>query len=119
MPTLATLILAGLIGNFSVSGADLKEGQQQLLTGNYSGCITLARQAMRERQNSNEEWQLLLSKALLATGQYPEAQKAMREALALNPWSLRLRWQAREVYQSVGDTNGAAQATQEIVQLVG
>src|SRR5262245_52951451 len=106
------------IGNFTAAGADLKECQALLLTGNYSGCITMAREGLRERQGS-EDWNLLLCQALLETGQYPAAQTAMSVALTQNPWSIRLRWQAREVFRSNGQTNRADQCTQEIVQFVG
>src|SRR5262245_47391111 len=115
---LLTLMLVILVGNFAAAGADLKEGQSLLLSGNYSNCIKVARESLRERQGS-EDWNLLLCQALLETGQYPEALKTMSAALAQNPWSIRLRWQAREVYRSNGQTNKADQMAQEIVQFVG
>ena len=88
--TLLVLIALSLVATFSALGADLKEAQVLFLSGNYTGCVALARQASTDASDS-EEWQLLLSKALLATGQYPEAQTAITNALERERSSARLR----------------------------
>src|SRR6476646_6194400 len=74
--TLLVLTLLMWMGNFAAAAAELKEGQSLLLAGDYSGCIKMAREALRERPGS-EDWNLVLSEALLETGQYPAAQTAM------------------------------------------
>ena len=80
---------------FTSSGADLKEAQDQLLSGNYTQCISLSRDALRAQPN-NEEWNLLLTRALLETGRYPEALTTISNAVEQRQWSIRLRWQARQ-----------------------
>src|SRR5262245_3019851 len=103
---------------FTMRGADLKEAQQQWLTGNYTQCVALATEALRG-QPDNEDWNLLLTRALLDTGRYPEALTTITNALEQRGWSIRLRWLAREVFLSNGRTNAAAKALAEIVPLVG
>ncbi len=110
-----TLIV--LLGYFTATGADLKEAQQEFLSGNFRQCIALAEQGLRGRQDT-DDWQLLRSQALLATGQYPQALTAITNALARDPQNIRLRWQAREVFRSNGQTNAAARVADEIVELV-
>ncbi len=90
----------------AASSAELREAQQQFLSGNYTGCITLAQQAL-QHSSEDEDWQILLSQALLTVGRYSEAQKAMTNALAQQSRSIRLRWQARQVFQSNGQADAA------------
>ena len=77
-------------------GADLKEAQELFTSGNYAECIDTAQEMVRHRPAS-EDWQLLLSQALLDSGKYPEAYQAITNGLEENSWSIRLQWQAREV----------------------
>jgi len=100
------LVLLGLVWGESAAGSDLNLAQRQFRSGDYTRCLESVRQAVGDRKD-REEWQLLLSRALLATGQYPEALTAITNALAQNRWSLRLFWQAREVLQSNGQTEAA------------
>jgi tetratricopeptide (TPR) repeat protein len=95
--------------------ADLAEGQAALLAGDYSGTVALAKKELADRPG-DEGWQLLLSRALLTTGQYGEALTAMTNALARDPDSLPLRWQAREVFQSNGQSEAANQMTASIMR---
>jgi tetratricopeptide (TPR) repeat protein len=106
-----------LAWSWMAAGADLQEAQGKFLSGDYDGCITLARQAVHESPD-NEEWQLLLCRALLATGQYPEARAAITNALASDRYDLRLHWQAREVFQFNGQADAAAAIPEEIVRIV-
>lgn len=94
---------------------ELEEARRLLLTGHYNEVATQAEKALESRPE-DEGWQLLLSQALLATGKYSEARSAMTNALAHEPRSLALRWQAREVFQSNGDTEAANQMVEEIIQ---
>src|SRR5258708_39751480 len=72
---------------------------------------------VRHRPES-EEWQVLLSQALRASGKYQEAYQAMTNALEENSWSIRLQWQAREVFLCNGRTDAAAEITDRIVEHV-
>jgi predicted Zn-dependent protease len=97
--------------------ADLKETQDLYLSGDYPTCIDAAEGMVRSKPAS-EEWQLLLSQALLASGKYPEAYKAITNALEENNWSVRLKWQAREVFLCNGLTDAANEVTERIIERV-
>ena len=88
-----------------------------LLTGDYSACIETAKEMVRHRPAS-EEWQVLLSKALLASGKYPEAYQTMTNALEENSWGIRLQWQARQAFLCNGMTEAASEITDRIVRQV-
>src|SRR5215510_3500872 len=90
-----------LVSTFALRGANLKEAQQSFLSGNYGECIAAAQQAVHDRE-SGEDWPLLLSQALLATGKYPEALTAITNALAQHRRNIRLSWQARQVLLANG-----------------
>src|SRR3954464_11131410 len=83
---------------FNLIAADLEELQQQFLSGNYSTCIASLNQEMADGAGG-EDRHLLLSKALMAVGRYPEAYKAITNALEQESWSLRVKWQACQVFQ--------------------
>jgi tetratricopeptide (TPR) repeat protein len=106
-----------LTWGFAIPGADLKEAEQQYLRGDYKGCITATRQELKSRP-AMEDWNVLLSQALLATGQYPEALQVMTNALAENSWGIRLRWQAYLVFQANGRTQSADDMLERIRQMV-
>jgi tetratricopeptide (TPR) repeat protein len=109
------LALLGLAGSFSTKAADLSEARQRFLAGDYAGCLALAEKAVRE-DPADEDWQLLLSQGLLTTGRYPEAYTSITNALAREPRSLRLRWQAREVFLAHGKTGPANDMLDGILQ---
>jgi len=50
----------------------------------------------------DEEFQLLLSQSLLAVGKFAEARSAITNAVAHDSRSIRLRWQARDVFRRNG-----------------
>jgi tetratricopeptide (TPR) repeat protein len=102
--------------SLSTFGADVQDGQRLFLSGDYGSCITMARSALADHES--EEWQLLLSRALLATGRYPEALKAITNALVKEEWSVRLQWQAREVFLANGQTQAAADIAAKIFRMV-
>jgi predicted Zn-dependent protease len=97
--------------------ADVKEAQKEFLSGNYSNCIAQAGVALARRDN-DEEWQLLLSRALLATGRYEEALSAITNALEKARWSIRVRWQAREVFQSNGQADRAREMVESVLRTI-
>lgn len=94
---------------------ELKEAEELYLSGNYSGCAETAQQMVHHRPAS-EDWQILLSQALLASGKYPEAYTAMTNALEENSWSVRLQWQAREVFLANGQTEAADDMVRKILE---
>ena len=114
-PWLGVLLL--VTGGFGAKGAELKEVQELYLSGDYPACIEASEQMVRHRPAS-EEWQLLLSQALIATGKYPEAYQAITNALEENNWSVRLRWQARQVFLCNGLTTAANEMAEKIIERV-
>ncbi|HWW02378.1 MAG TPA: tetratricopeptide repeat protein [Candidatus Acidoferrum sp.] len=108
------LVLCGIL---QARGAEFKEAQQRFLAGDYARAVTLAQKTLADRPD-DEDWQLLLSDALLATGRYPEAQTAITNALARNRWSVRLCWQAREVFLGNGQTEAAKELPDRIIGMV-
>jgi tetratricopeptide (TPR) repeat protein len=97
--------------------ADLEEAQQQFLSGDYSACIASLEKAMADRAGG-EDRHLLLSKALMTVGRYPDAYNAITNALEQEPWSIRLKWQARDVFLANGHTDAANQIVDDIVKRV-
>lgn len=112
------LLLAGSALCLSASAAEnLKEAKTAFLDGRYARCVTLAEAAL-ENYGDKEEWQLVLLDALMAQGKYPEALEVTTNALPRNPWSIRLRWRAREVFLQNGQTDAAASMVDSIVETV-
>jgi tetratricopeptide (TPR) repeat protein len=97
--------------------ADLEEAQQQFLSGDYSGCIATLEKAMADRAGG-EDRHLLLSQALMTVGRYTDAYKGITNALEQEPWSIRLKWQARDVFLANGHTEEANQIVEDIVKRV-
>jgi tetratricopeptide (TPR) repeat protein len=87
------------------------------MSGDYKGCLALARQGPQSSLDKGD-WQLLKCKALLATGQYPEARETATNALAQDRWNIQLCWQAREALLSNGQTAAAAEKVEDIVRMV-
>jgi tetratricopeptide (TPR) repeat protein len=110
-------VLLVLAAGLSAAGAELKEAGEKFLTGDYAGCIALARQMVRDTPK-DEDVHLLLTRALLATGQYAEARAAITNAMAQDVWSIRLRWLAREVFLANGQVEAAAEIPDEILGMV-
>jgi tetratricopeptide (TPR) repeat protein len=102
-------------GRFGLSAADIDKGQDAYLSGNYAKSIELAQAALKQDKD-REDWHVLLSEALLATGKYPEALSAITNALGDQSWRLRLRWQARKVLQLNGQTEAAAEMLQGVYE---
>jgi tetratricopeptide (TPR) repeat protein len=111
------LIVLGVAWSLASPAADFKEAQQKFLSGNYTRCIAQVEGALTNGADG-EEWRLLLSKALLATGRYPEALASITNALEENRWSVRVMWQAREVFQANGQTEAADRVLRRIRQTV-
>jgi Tfp pilus assembly protein PilF len=114
---LVALLALGLSSGFSATAGDLEEAEQDYFTGQYGAAIRLAEKATRERSDL-EEWHLLLSRSLLAVGQYSQALAAITNALEHQAGSLPLHWQAREVFLANGQPNAAREAVLDIVRRV-
>jgi tetratricopeptide (TPR) repeat protein len=93
--------------------AEPAEVQRGLLAGNYAAVIKQARGELRDAPG-NTEWSMLLIQALLATGRYSDADVALKEALARDARSIRLRWLAREVAFANGRPEEAAKRVDEV-----
>ncbi|HSU55442.1 MAG TPA: tetratricopeptide repeat protein, partial [Candidatus Dormibacteraeota bacterium] len=100
-----------------VQASVLEDARNYYFSGNYTGCIAAIEGEMKDGAGG-EERHLLLSKALLAVGEYPEALRRMTNALEEEPQSVRLKWQAREVFLSNGLKARANRMVDDIVQRV-
>jgi cytochrome c-type biogenesis protein CcmH/NrfG len=96
---------------------DLVSARQSFLKGNYAECIRQAEQALADRE-TEEEWRLLLLRALLATGRYAGAQAVLNAALERYSWSLPLRWLGRDVVRFNDQPERADRLLFEISDLV-
>jgi len=54
----------------------------------------------------------------MTVGRYPDAYKAITNALEQESWSIQLKWQAREVFLANGQTDAANQIVEDIVKRV-
>lgn len=96
--------------------ADLAGTRAMLLSGDYAKVIDAAHSAASS-DSGDEEWPLLLGRALLTVGRYSNALAALRPSLEQFPFSLRLRLLAREAALFNGDAALAGQMVEEIGQL--
>jgi len=112
-------VVVSLVSFFSFPspGATLETAQQQFDAGDYAGCARSLEAELKDGAGGEERY-LLLSRALLAMGQFPDALKEITRALSEESQSVRLRWQAREVFLCNGQTTRAAQMVEDIVRRV-
>ncbi|HJZ82024.1 MAG TPA: tetratricopeptide repeat protein, partial [Pyrinomonadaceae bacterium] len=110
--------LLALVVGFTLPGAELKEAQQEFISGDYAGCITTAQKALKDGEES-DEWPLLLSQSLLATGQYLEARTVITNALEHHRRNIRLSWQAREAFLANGQPDKAHEMLENIGWVIG
>jgi tetratricopeptide (TPR) repeat protein len=114
------LFAAGLLFNASLArAADLEKCRQLFLKGDYAECIREAEQAVKDA-SWEDEWQVLLAKAQLAVGRYPEAEKTVTNALERRFNSnIELRLLAHNIFNFTGQTNRAADILEELNTLGG
>ena len=115
-PSLLQRLVIGLCFCSPVFAADLKEAQQFFLTGNYTDAERAAEVAVRESPG-DDDWQVLLAQSLLAIGKYAEAETAITNALEAESRSLKLYWQAREVFLSNGRRESADKMLETMLKL--
>jgi len=101
----------------SVFGADLPAAREALLTGEYAKCIRLSSDAIHAKEY-DEEWRLLLAKALLTTGRYPEALNVVSNALTAFDNSAQMRLLGYEVYRRNGQPEHARQMLVEMGEMI-
>jgi len=94
---------------------DLEPARLAFSSGQYAECIAQTRKIVAA-QAEDEDAQLLLSEALWVTGQYREARTVITNAMAQDSRSMRLRWLAREVLQSNGESEAADRVVDQIIQ---
>ena len=92
----AAYSLPALVLATALPGAEIAEVQRALLEGSHAIVIKQASAELREGAG-NSDWSLILARALLITGKYAEADAAVKEAIAKDARSIRLRWLAREI----------------------
>ena len=100
-----------------LGGAEVSEVQRALLEGSHAIVIKQATAELREGAG-NSEWSMILARALLCTGKYAEADAAVKEAIAKDARSIRLRWLAREIALALGRTEEAAARVEEVRRAV-
>lgn len=100
---------------WSVSGhaADLQSAQKLFLDGEYEKCAQVAAEGAAER-GRNEDWPILLSQCYLTLGRNPEAITVISNAMDRNPWGIRVRLAAYDVFRSSGRKAHAENVVQEI-----
>jgi tetratricopeptide (TPR) repeat protein len=113
------LRLLALLGaaTCAFAAADPAEVQRALLAGNYQSVIKQSQAELKDGAG-NSDWSMLLVRALLAVGRQAEADTAMREALARDARSIRLRWLARDVAFANGRPDEARARLGEIRRAV-
>ena len=102
-----------------VRAATLNEASELFATGEYAETIKASEEAIAANEYDSG-WRLLLLRARLATGQYPEAKRFATELLD----DYRYRYNAEAVwlfhlaYEANGDTESAGQMLQIIMQFL-
>ena len=97
---------------------DLDEARQLLRTGKYAEVAQAAQEAAAQNLPT-EEWALLQTQALMATGKYPEALAALGQAMQRFPLSLRLRLLGYDVLRANGHAAQAKELFDQLDQLAG
>lgn len=95
--------------------ADLEANQKLLLSGQYEAVIENSKKAIAKE--GEEDWRLLLIRAQMAMGKYPEALTTATNALKRYNYSLRIRLAAYDVLQANGEAAAAGQLLDEINEL--
>jgi len=105
---LGVLMMAG-----TLRSAELDDARVEFRSGKYEQVIARAEIALAAGV-AGESWHLLRLESLLALGRYPEAERALSEALTKEASSIRVRMLGRDVLRS----NGRAEEAFEMVKAV-
>ena len=106
-----------LLCSLPVRAGDLDQAHAQYQSGNYLGCIDTLTKSFKDEAGGEDRY-LLLSQAQVTVGHYRDALKTIKTGLEHEPESIRLRWQARTVYQCNGQTALANDIPEEIFHSV-
>ena len=99
--------------------ADLDDAQKLFQRGDYAACISEAQSAVDSSSSGwDEQWPLLLSRAQLAVGKYPEAQATITRALRNFPNSIQLKLEAYYVFNANGHTDRARGELDQLAALL-
>jgi len=106
--------------SWPVFAADLDECRKLFIAGKYEECIKQCEEIGKDRARE-EEWPILLARALMAVGRYPEAETAVTNALAEARFrsSIRLHLAGHEVSNANGKPERARTLLEEINNLGG
>ena len=103
-----------LLINIPLGAADLKPIEQAFHRGDYAGCRDMAQKAIAANEPS-ERCRILLLKAQLEMGEYPQAAESLAAARKAFPYSLELRWIGRDIARFTGHPEQAAVLEDEIL----
>lgn len=111
-------ILLGLLLGPQMFAAEIADGRELLLKGDFRKAIDMAAEALEE-DRSDEDWNVIKLKGHMAIGQYPEALGIVTNAFKRYPLStsIRLKLAAREVYLYNGYPDEAQQVLSDINRL--
>ncbi len=104
------------LAHFSpLTAADLDDAQNLFQKGDYAACIKLAQQAVGDSATRRDnDWPLLLARAQMAVGQYPQAQTTIERALRDFPNSIQLKLEAYYVFRANGHPDRARDMLEQI-----
>lgn len=113
------LAVAGILALSSQPArADALDDAKKLFEhGQYDDCIRQAQQAIDDGAY-DEEWPLLLARAQMAEGKYPEAQATIVAGTRRYSSSFQLLLEAHDVYNANGQTDRANTALEDIGQML-
>jgi tetratricopeptide (TPR) repeat protein len=113
------LVLVSLVStlHWKTAAASLESAQRQFEAGDYAACAKTIEAELKDGAGGEERY-LLLSRTLMASGKYPEALKEITKALTEESQSVRLRWQARDVFLASGQSTKAGQMVDEVLRKV-
>ncbi len=112
----ALFALAWAISPSLLPAAELADVQKLLHAGKYEACLAATKSAIDEGAWDDTWWHMRIE-SFLALGQYPQALKALDDALDKHPTSLRLRVLGRQVCLHNADKQRAEKqrATEKLV----
>jgi tetratricopeptide (TPR) repeat protein len=114
----ALITVASAFAPFQSPAADIEQCTGLYLKGDYSGCADMARAAIG-RGERNEGWWLWGVQAELVQGRHEQARELLEAGLARNPYGVRIRLLAHDLFRNSGDRKRAEGLLREIEQLAG
>lgn len=112
---LVPFVLASL--SSAAHAVELAEARTLLISGKYAEVVKAAEESVAQNLPT-DEWTVLQTQALMATGRYPEALAAIEQGLQRLPFSLRLRLLGYDVLRANGQVERGKALFDELDQLV-